>query len=160
MIIELADRTEATVRTYFKKTQQAEIKKMLPQKARSAEEAVLDYKQTLLPGSKSFGRTILIDGTYVGDIWCYCIDKAETPNAMLSFCIFEKTQWNKGVASKAVSLFLREVNERFRITTIGAFTFSDNMASQKVLEKNGFAMIEEFAEDGKASKYYQFSLMK
>ena len=64
------------------------------------------------------------------------------------------------MASKAVSLFLREVNERFRITTIGAFTFSDNMASQKVLEKNGFAMIEEFAEDGKASKYYQFSLMK
>lgn len=43
-------------------------------------------------------------------------------------------------------------------STVGAFTFSDNFASQSVLKKNGFQLLEEFVEDGKASKYYQLSL--
>ena len=158
MVIILGDRTEATVRQYYEKAQQPEIKKMLPQKAKSVEEAVSDYKQTLLPGSTSFGRTVYADGTYVGDVWCYCIDRSETPNAMLSFCIFESTFQNKGIATQAVSLFLKETRKMYHVNTIGAFTFSENLASQRVLEKSGFQLMEEFCEDGKASRYYQLAL--
>ncbi|MBQ4428468.1 MAG: GNAT family N-acetyltransferase [Clostridia bacterium] len=158
MTVLLHDRTEATVRMYYEKSQQPEIKTMLPQKAKSAEEAVLDYYKMLLPGSTSYGRTIFVDGVYIGDVWCYCIDKTDTPNAMLSFCIFEITYWRKGIASEAVSLFLKAIHEKFGIGTIGAFTFSNNIASQRVLEKNGFQFLEEFIEDGRASKYYQLSL--
>ena len=158
MSLLLNDRTEATVREYFEKTQQPEIKTMLSQKAKSADEAVSDYYETLLPGSTSYGRTILADGVYVGDVWCYCIDKTDTPNAMLSFCVFEKTHWRKGIASEAVSLFLKVLKEKYGIGTVGAFTFSDNTASQRVLEKNGFQLMEEFDEDGRESRYYQLSL--
>ena len=158
MAVTLKDRTESTVRIYYEKSQQTEIKTMLPQKAKSVEEAVSDYQKTLLPDSTSYGRTIYIDGEYIGDVWCYCIDKAETPNAMLSFCIFEKAFWNKGIASEAVSLFLKEVHKKYCIATMGAFTFSNNFASQRVLEKNGFRLVEDFVEDGKASKYYQLNL--
>ena len=42
----------------------------------------------------------------MGDVWCYCIDKEDTPNAMLSYCVFEKGLWNVGVATKGVALFL------------------------------------------------------
>ena len=158
MEILLSDRTEETVRIYFEKSQQPQIKTMLPQKAKSVEEAVSDFYKTLLPDSTSYGRTIIVDNRYIGDVWCYCIDKSETPNAMLSFCVFEKTCWSKGIASEAVSLFLKMVHKKYGIETVGAFTFSDNIASQRVLEKNGFQLIEEFVEDGKASKYYQLSL--
>ena len=156
MGIILKDRTETNVRIYYEKTQQAEIKRMLPQKAQSVEEAVSDYQLTLLPNSSSFGKTIYIDDEYIGDVWCYCIDKTETPNAMLSFCVFEKEYWNKGITSKAVSMFLKELSGKYSLKSIGAFTFSDNFASQKVLEKNGFQILEEFLEDGRASKYYQY----
>ncbi len=155
MRVVLKNRTEADVRIYYEKTQQPEIKVMLPQEAKSVEEAVADYRKTLLPGSMSCGHTIYDDELYVGDIWCYCIDKGETPNAMLSFCLFEKAYWNRGITSKAVSLFLREIHDRYAIETIGAFTFSDNFPAQKVLEKNGFQLMEEFTEDGRKSRYYQ-----
>ena len=155
MRVVLKDRTEAAVRIYYEKTQQPEIKVMLPQKAKSVEEAVADYRKTLLPGSTSFGHTIYGDDEYVGDIWSYCIDKEETPNAMLSFCIFEEAYRNRGITSKAISLFLKEIHDRYAIETIGAFTFSDNFPSQKVLERNGFQLMEEFTEDGRKSRYYQ-----
>ena len=158
MTVLLLDRTEATVRKYYEKSQQPIIKSMLPQKAKSVEEAVSDYYITLLPDSTSYGQTISVDNVYIGDVWCYCIDKSETPNAMLSFCIFEETYWRKGIASEAVSMFLSVIHEKFGIRTVGAFTFSDNFASQSVLKKNGFQLLEEFVEDGKASRYYQLSL--
>ena len=158
MAVLLDNRTEASVRIYYEESQQPEIKAMLPQKARSVEEAIADYKETLLPDATSYGRTICVDGSYIGDVWCYCIDKAETPNAMLSFCIFEKSYWNNGIATEAVSLFLKEIRKKYEFEMIGAFTFSKNVASQRVLEKNGFQLVEEFEEDGIASKYYQRTL--
>ena len=74
---------------------------------------------------------------------------------MLSFCIFEKAYWNRGITSKAVSLFLKEIHDRYELETIGAFTFSDNFSSQHVLAKSGFRLMEEFIEDGRKSRYYQ-----
>ena len=76
---------------------------------------------------------------------------------MLSFCVFDRSFWGKGIASKAVALFLKEIHVKYEILTIGAFTFDADPASQKVLEKNGFQLLEAFVEDGKASKYYQLS---
>ena len=131
------------------------IKSALPQKAKTVEEALKDYQDTLLPGAASFRRTIIVDGAYVGDVWCYCIDCAETPNAMLSYCVFDTSCWNKGIATEAVSRFLSEAKKKFELQTMGAFTFSDNRASIKVLEKNGFSFVEEFFEDGRKSQYFQ-----
>lgn len=155
MHITLDERTEETVRIYFEQAQRQNIKRMLPQKAQSVEEAVADYKATLLPAATSYGRTIRADGRYVGDVWCYCIDRTESPNAMLSYCVFDEAHWGRGVATQAVSLFLREVRERYGIKTVGAFTFSNNLASIRVLEKNGFALVEAFTEEGRESKYFQ-----
>lgn len=155
MKIELRERTEETVAIYFEKAQDAEIKKVLPQKAQTLEEAIEDYRQTLQVDATSYGRTIYADGVYVGDIWCYCIDPNEEPNAMLSYCVFEKEYWQQGVASQAVKLFLEEIIERFSLETIGAFTYASNEASIRVLEKNGFQKLEEFEEDGVLSAYFQ-----
>lgn len=153
--IVLGDRTEETVRIYFEQAREPAIKAMLPQKATTVEEAIADYHETLLPTATSYGKTILADGKYVGDIWCYCIDKTDTPNAMLSYCVFDESSWNKGIATDAALLFLEEIKKKLNLESIGAFTYSDNLASIKVLEKVGFDLIESFKEDGRESKYFQ-----
>ena len=157
MQIQLGNRTAETVSIYFQKANKPEIRAVLPQKAQTEKEALADYQKTLLPASTSFGKIILADGNYIGDIWCYCMNMHAEPNAMLSFCIFEPACWAKGIATKAVSLFLTEMREKYAPATIGAFTFAENTGSIRVLEKNGFVVREEFSEDGRASKYLQYT---
>ena len=136
------------------------IRKVLPQKAQTVEEALADYERTLLPGSSSFGRTIWVDGRYMGDIWCYGIDREQIPEAMISYCLLETNCWGRGIATKTVQLFLEEIVELYGFNSIGAFTFAENIASCRVLEKNEFVMQEEFVENGVVSRYYQLSLLK
>lgn len=158
MTITLGTRTEETVRIYFEKTNRELFRKVLPQKAQTAEEAVADYRQTLLPGATSYGRIILADGQYVGDVWCYCIDPEDSPNAMISYCIIEPELWGQGIAAEGLRLFLEEIGKKFPIGSVGAFTFSENVPSIRVLEKNGFTMVEEFEEDGVPSQYFERTL--
>lgn len=157
MKITLETRTADTVKIYFEQTQKPQIKEVLPQKAQSVEEALADFEETLLPGAASFGRTIFVDGRYVGDVWCYCIDPEDEPNCMISFCIFEPDFWSKGIATAAVKMFIEEISGKYNIKTIGAFTYAHNYASLKVLEKNGFSVMEAFEEDGVLSKYLQYA---
>ncbi len=155
MKIELRERTAGHVRVYFERTQDEQIERMLPRSVESLEQALANFEATLLPGAASFGRTIYADGRYVGDVWCYCIDCEQSPNAMLSYCIFDKALWGKGAATEAVGLFLQQAVERFSLRSVGAFTFADNKASIRVLEKNGFAVQESFVEDGRESVYLE-----
>lgn len=155
MVITLGERTAETVRIFFEKANRPEIKKVLPQKAKTVEEALADYEKTRLPGATSFGQTILADGRYVGDVWCYCINMDDEPNCMVSFCIFEMESWSKGIATAALKLFIEAIRTRYGVKSIGAFAYANNLASIRVLEKNGFSVMEEFEEDGVRSEYLQ-----
>lgn len=155
MNIELRERTEAHARMYFEKTRDAEIQAMLPQAAQTLEQALEAYRKSRLPGASSYGRTVYADGQYVGDIWCYSLDPKETPSAMLSYCLFDKAFWGRGIATDALKRFLEEITLRFGLKTVGAFAYCSNIASLRVLEKNGFERAEVFMENGKESAYYQ-----
>ena len=155
MLVTLAERTEAHVRIYFQKAGREAIRKFLPQKAKTVEEALEDYRKTLFPNATSYGATILADGRYIGDVWCYCIDREDTPNAMISYCIFEEEYWGRGIATEAVKLFLSVIQSKYSFQTLGAFTYAENIASIRVLEKNGFSKAEEFCEEGVRSVYMQ-----
>ncbi len=151
---ELHNRTKVTVITYFRMTRDQEICRYLPQSIQSEAEALAHFEKAQQPGATSYGRTIYADGHYIGDIWCYNIQQEE-PNAMISYCIFDKAYWGKGIAAKSLQLFLDEIIEKFCFTSIGAFTYSANIASVHVLLKNGFQEVETFMEDGVESKYFQ-----
>lgn len=155
MRVELRERTADTVKIYFTRADNPIIKKYLPQKAKTVEEALEDFKKTKLPGATSFGETIWVDDRYVGDIWCYCINKEDEPNAMLSYCIFDIDFWGKGIATKAVDIFLKDIQSFCGINSIGAFTYANNDASIALLQKNDFIIEEEFLEDGIKSVYLQ-----
>lgn len=154
MRIELKDRTTDTVVTYFQRTRDPEVRKYLPQKATTETDALADFEKTQQPGATSYGRTIYVDGNYIGDVWCYCIQQDE-PNAMVSYCIFDKEHWRKGIATEALRMFLAVIVEKFGLKSVGAFTYSANESSIKVLLKNGFTDAETFVEDGIESKYFQ-----
>ncbi len=153
MTIKLQNRDERHVRIYFDRTRDEEISAMIPQSANTIEQAIENFHKTTLPGASSYGRTIYADGIYVGDVWCYCINTAAIPNAMLSYCIFEKELWGRGIATEAVRLFLDEIAAKFHMTSIGAFAFYENAASIRVFEKQGFKQIERFAKNGVESVY-------
>ena len=158
MNITLGVRTAETAAIYFEKTNNDTIRKVLPQKAQTMEEAMADFHVSQRPGASSYGCTILADGAYVGDVWCYCIDPAGVPNAMVSYCVFEPALWGQGAASSALAQFLPEIVLKYDLKTVGAFTFSHNLPSIRVLEKNGFVLMEEFVEDGVSSKYFQLNI--
>ena len=155
MIIELRERTEQHVRIYFERVQDPKIRKNLPQTVTTLEQALSNYANTQKPNAASYGATIYVDGTYVGDVWCYGIDLNETPQAMVSYCIFEKAYWGKGIMSHALELFLTELTARYHISCTGAFAFSANRASIRVLEKNGFEIKETFRDNEIESVYLQ-----
>lgn len=155
MTVELQERTETHVRIQYEKIRDPEIWAMIPMTDKTLEQAIDDYKKTLLPNAASYGRTIYVDGAYVGDVWCYCIDPEEEPNTMIGYCLFEKRLWGRGVATEAVEQFLADAVARFGLKSVGAIAYSSNKASLRVLEKSGFSRIEEFVEDGILSAYYQ-----
>lgn len=158
MNIELKDRTADTVVTCFRATRDPEIRQYLPQKATTETEALADFEKTQQPGATSYGRTIYADGRYIGDIWCYCIQQDE-PNAMVSYCVFDRACWGQGIATEALRMFLAEIAERLGVGSVGVFTYAANTASIKVLLKNGFADAETFVEDGIESKYFQKDIL-
>lgn len=155
MRIELRERTEAHVRIQYEKIRDPEIWAMIPMTDKTLEQAIADYEKTLLPGATSFGLTIYVDGDYAGDIWCYCIDPEEEPNAMVGYCLFEKALWGQGIATEALRQFQEIAVPRFGLKTLGGIAYCDNKASLRVLEKNGFVKMEDFSEDGVLSAYYQ-----
>jgi ribosomal-protein-alanine N-acetyltransferase len=157
--VTLGDRTQEHVALYFTKTSQDPlIQSMLPQKAKTLEEALADYQASLQEPLQSWGRTIYLGNQYVGDVWCYCIHWEKEPDAMLSFCLFDTAVRGKGVAYRAVSLFLQEAKEKFFLHTMGAFTYGDNLASVALLKKLGFSELERFVEEGRESCYFQKTL--
>ena len=154
MTVTLRDRTGDTAAIYFRRACVPVIQQTLPQKARTLEEALEAFRETRKPGANSFGRTIYVDGQYVGDIWCYGMDPSGDPQAMVSYCVFEQELWGKGAATASLRLFLQEIGERFGLKRVGAFTFLANVGSIRVLERNGFHLQESFVEDGLESGYY------
>ena len=155
MNISLSKRTEESVRIFFVESRKGAILEHLPQKAETMEEAIDAFRKTENEESSSYGRTIMVDGEYIGDVWCYGINREKSPGAMLGICIFNEGRWSKGIGTQAVMMFLNEVRKKYGIQTFGAFVYSDHQACIRVLEKNGFRMKEEFTEDGRPTRYYQ-----
>ena len=153
--IYLGQRTRDHVKEYWERTQDEEIRRLFPFSGVDLTESLRLFEESQKPGASSYGRVIYVDGRYVGDVWCYCIDEKEERSAMLSILIFDKTAWGRGIGQTAMRLFLQEVFQRYSILTVGAFTFADNERSIRALKQVGFEVKEEFEEGGRKSVYLE-----
>lgn len=156
MQIELSPRTAREVKIYWERTQNDEIRALIPIDDITLEEALRRFEETQKPDATSFGMVISAEGEYIGDIWCYCIDKEES-SAMLSFLIFDDSMRGKGIGTQAAKLFLKEVFQRYDLAKMGAFSYADNLACISALKKVGFSLLEEFTEEGRDSVYMEIS---
>ncbi|BES66174.1 hypothetical protein SANA_26130 [Gottschalkiaceae bacterium SANA] len=156
MNISLQARTRDHVKEFWEKTQDSEIQNMFPSSISSLEEALALFENSLQNNATSYGKVILVDGLYIGDIWCYGIDVADEKMAMLSIVIFDKSKWGQGIAATLIPPFLDEVFHRYPIQSIGAFTYTSNQRSLRALQKSGFQSLETFIEDGIKSIYLEY----
>lgn len=79
-------------------------------------------------------RTILYDGQVAGSI----LSHAWFGDLEISYWL-GREYWGKGIASRALELFLEQQRER----PIFARVAKDNLGSIRVLEKNGFVVVGE-----------------
>lgn len=77
-------------------------------------------------------RAILLDGQLVGNLSCFERDGLREIGYWIA-----REHWGKGIASRSLAMFLREVKER----PLYAFVVADNIGSVRVLEKNGFRVL-------------------
>lgn len=155
MNISLKTRTKDHVATFWDKTQDEEIQRLFPFSTESLEQSLQLFEESLKEGASSYGKTIYFEDRYIGDVWCYGIDENDGKMCMLSFVIFEKNVWHKGIGTEAVREFVKDAFARYKIDKIGAFTYSNNYGSIGLLKKVGFMEIETFIEDGIESKYFE-----
>ncbi len=152
--IQLADRTAEHVRMFWEKTQDEEIERLFPFSRGTVDDALHQFEQAQLPGAASYGQVVLLDGRYVGDVWCYGIDELEEKQAFVSIVLFDKGCWGQGVGAEALGQFCSLVFNRYRVDKLCAFAYKANTRSDRLLKRIGFVEMEEFEEDGVPSRYY------
>jgi RimJ/RimL family protein N-acetyltransferase len=93
--------------------------------------AFLARWQRILANPAIITRTIVVDGAVVGHIL-----KFEMNNQPEVSYWIDKSYWNRGIATAALRLFLKQVTVR----PLYARAAKDNTASVRVLEKCGFVI--------------------
>jgi ribosomal-protein-alanine N-acetyltransferase len=82
---------------------------------------------------------IEVEGTAVGGIGVHPLTDISRKNAELGYWLSEKF-WGKGIMSQAIRQMISYSFQNFEIQRLFARPFGTNLASQKILEKNGFVL--------------------
>jgi RimJ/RimL family protein N-acetyltransferase len=98
----------------------------------SDKEAFVNHWSKRLSDTTIINKTILFNGNVAGSIAKFMMDG----NNEMTYWI-GKEFWGKGIATKALQLFLNEIPDR----PLFARTAVDNVGSSRVLEKNGFKIV-------------------
>jgi RimJ/RimL family protein N-acetyltransferase len=79
-------------------------------------------------------RTIVVDGQVAGNVVSFVQDGQREVGYWLG-----REHWGRGVATRALALFLGQILTR----PLYAWIATENVASRRVLEKCGFAVVDE-----------------
>ena len=82
-------------------------------------------------------RAVVYEGKIVGNISIERKSGIYRKDAELGYMLLTE-YWSKGIATEAVGLICKEAFEELDIIRLTAFAYQKNIASQKVLERNGF----------------------
>ncbi len=120
-------------------------------------ESIAEYKKKK-PSKYNFA--IISDGIYVGNMGTHKIDY-ENESTEIGYWIGKKC-WGNGIATRALKLFIKKLNEKFKLKRIVGFAFTFNPASKRVMEKCGFKLegIRKQVKKGKNKFYDDYQLVK
>lgn len=94
-------------------------------------EAFFEHWQRVRSGESNAVKTIVADGQVVGNVLSWEADGRRLVGYWLG-----REYWGKGIATRALALFLEQV----KIRPLYAHVVEHNLASRRVLEKCGFAV--------------------
>lgn len=98
--------------------------------------------------------TVCLDDIKIGFIE---LKEKENNTGELSY-IFDCDYWNRGFCTEAIHKILKIGFKKMRLASIYAYTVIDNGASRKVLEKNGFILMETIVRDN--IRYFKYVIAK
>jgi RimJ/RimL family protein N-acetyltransferase len=99
-------------------------------------DAFLAHWRRILADETVRARAIVVDGRIAGNLLQWL--DAESGKPEVGYWV-AREYWGRGVATRALSKFLDEIEER----PIYAHVADDNVGSRRVLEKCGFAVVEQ-----------------
>lgn len=132
--IRLRDVTEDDLPIFFEHQRDPVANHMAAFPARDRATFTEHWTTKILGDDRVTKKTILLEEQVVGNIGSFEI-AGET---LVGYWI-GRDQWGKGIASRALALFLADVDTR----PLHAHVAKHNIASIRVLEKNGFVMVGE-----------------
>jgi RimJ/RimL family protein N-acetyltransferase len=103
-------------------------------------DAFMEHWTTRILGDETgVAKTVLVDGQVAGNVLGFEHDGRREVGYWIG-----REFWGRGVATRALGAFLAEVTER----PLYAGVAKHNVASVRVLEKNGFVVVDEPGEPG------------
>ena len=133
--VTLRDVTEADLPVFFEFQRDPVANEMAAFPARDREAFMEHWTTNILGNDAGRKRTILLDGDVVGNMLSWDAIRRDT---LVGYWI-GREHWGKGVASRALALFLLELDAR----PLYAHVAKHNVGSIRVLEKCGFRAVEE-----------------
>ncbi|KAG4922927.1 hypothetical protein AAZX31_18G271600 [Glycine max] len=107
-------------------------------------------------------RSICLDDRSIGIVWVLPYSGDERYKADLGYAL-GVNYWGNGIATKALKIVLSQVFHDFpHLRRLQAYTYLDNKASQRVLEKVGFhreGIIRDLYFKGKSDDFYIFRFL-
>jgi len=123
------------------------------------------YRNTIAPsdGKTCVARSIFADGRPAGDISIRQKGDVYRCDAEIGYVLLDEFK-GRGVMTEAVRMICKEAFENLGILRISASVYSPNIASQRVLEKNGFIregiMKNSVIKNGKVYDLYIYGKLK
>jgi RimJ/RimL family protein N-acetyltransferase len=129
---QLRDVTEADLPIFFEFERDPVANEMAAFPARDREAFMQHWTANILGNDTGRNRTILLDDVVVGNILSW----EQSGDRRVGYWI-GREYWGRGVASRALAIFLVEVDER----PLHAYVAAHNAGSIRVLEKSGFRIV-------------------
>jgi RimJ/RimL family protein N-acetyltransferase len=132
--VQLRDVRESDLPLFFELQRQPEANLMAAFPARDHAAFMLHWKTKVLADETGVKRAIVAGESLVG----YVVSWRESGRWLLGYWI-AKDHWGKGIATRALTRFLDELEPR----PLYAYVAGHNVASLRVLEKCGFTRVEQ-----------------
>jgi ribosomal-protein-alanine N-acetyltransferase len=121
---------------------------------------IYQYDYNTLKNIPKFPLAIILknEQKLIGDIGIghYSNDKSK----MEIFYFINSNYWNNGYVSEAVKVFLKYVKEHKLVTSLIGAVVPENIASIKILIKNGFQKIgNDYIEDNHKREIYELKII-
>ncbi len=90
-------------------------------------------------GTNGVFRKALVDGKVVGNISVERLVDIRKNDGEIGY-VFDKAYWGKGIATRATEMICKIAFEELSLTRLTSQVYEPNIASRRVLEKNGFTL--------------------